>query len=70
MVISTARRKGGRPAVRPSSARSDSLLCAIEHPTVGDRTHVAKKEKKMNVKRGKKREDVGTKRRVAQLCLP
>ncbi|MEG4036804.1 hypothetical protein QUA03_23615 [Microcoleus sp. S36b_A4] len=64
MVRSTARRKGDTPVVSASSGRSDSLLWALEHPTVGDRAHVAKKEKKMNVKRGKKREDVGTKRRV------
>ncbi|UNU17870.1 hypothetical protein D0A34_02435 [Microcoleus vaginatus PCC 9802] len=70
LVRSTARKKGGRPVVSASSARSDSLLCAIEHPTVGDRAHVAKKEKKMNFKQGKKREDFGTKRRVAQLYLP
>ncbi|MEG3905349.1 hypothetical protein QUB19_18495 [Microcoleus sp. B4-C5] len=50
MVRSTARRKEGRPAVSASSGPSDSLLCAIEHPTVGDRAHVAKKDKKMNIK--------------------
>ena len=70
VVRSTARRKGGRPVVSASSPRSDSLLSAIEHPTVGDRAHVAKKEKKMNFKKSKKREDFGTKRRVAQLYLP
>ncbi|MEG5163651.1 hypothetical protein QUB37_25015 [Microcoleus sp. AT3-A2] len=51
----------------PAADAPTRYMSAIEHPTVGDRAHVAKKEKKMNVKRGKKREDVGTKRRVAQL---
>jgi len=37
---------------------------------VGDRAPVAKKEKKMNFKQGKKREGVGTKRRVIQLYVP
>ncbi|MEP6501035.1 hypothetical protein [Microcoleus vaginatus] len=37
---------------------------------MGDRAHVAKKEKKMNFTQGKKREDVGRKRRVAQLYVP
>ncbi|MEP6532979.1 hypothetical protein NDI40_24190 [Microcoleus vaginatus ZQ-A3] len=37
---------------------------------MGDRAHVAKKEKKMNFKQGQKRDGVGTKRRVIQLYVP
>ncbi|MEG4070919.1 hypothetical protein QUA42_26940 [Microcoleus sp. Pol11C2] len=36
------KKERGRPLVSASSGRSDSLLCAIEHPTVGDRAHVEK----------------------------
>ncbi|MEG4279033.1 hypothetical protein QUA62_16360 [Microcoleus sp. MON1_C1] len=54
----------------PAARAPTCYMSAIEHPTVGDRAHVAKKEKKMNFTQGKKREDVGRKRRVAQLYVP
>ncbi|MEG4530033.1 hypothetical protein [Microcoleus sp. D2_18a_D3] len=43
MVSSNSTEEGGRQGVIVSGRRSDSRLWAIEHPTVGDRPHLAKK---------------------------